>query len=122
MAGSLNFRMLSSKEQLHRSVSQLRRLTDTSSEDHYYRNVTSPEPGDHVLFFADELHVADGSGFLDHRDEDVGHVSMVTVQENSDGLVALLASNEGAMGSSLPRLYVFLESRMHPNADSRYKC
>lgn len=81
------------KLELHQLIAGLRRLTDIPSGDYHYPGQVTTIPNDHVISFKDELHIADGLAFLAHRDEGVGNVSAVTLQERQSCLVIVLASN-----------------------------
>ena len=93
MTGSSNFWTPLLQQDFHQSVAELREVTQTPAAARYYRDCPMPKSNDHILSFQDELQMADDIAFLCHRDEGVGYVSAVTLQEHSNRLVILLASN-----------------------------
>ncbi|RJE17276.1 hypothetical protein PHISCL_10387, partial [Aspergillus sclerotialis] len=82
-----------SSRAFYQAVLNLRKLTEQPSKEHYYRDLKPPQSKAHVLRYEDEMQFADNIAFLAQWQEGVETVSAVTLQENTNGLVILLASN-----------------------------
>lgn len=88
-----NFWGNKTKLDFHQAVVDLQDLTRYPVDEEYYRHREGSETDARVLKFKDELQLADDLAFLANSEEGVGTVSAVTIQERSDGITVLLASN-----------------------------
>lgn len=78
----------------HRCVVKLHNHTETPVAAQYYRENSLTESKGYVLSFKDELQIADDLAFLSQWEEGADYVSAITLQEHTNTLVVLLASNK----------------------------
>lgn len=88
-----NFWGNETKLDFHKAVAELQDVTRYPVDEEDYRPEENSETDARVLRFKDELQLADDLAFLAHSEEGVGTVSAVTIQERSEGITVLLASN-----------------------------
>lgn len=77
----------------HQAVADLHGLTRYPVSEEHYRDRDDSQTDGHVLQLKDEQELADNLAFLANCEEGVKSVSAVTIQERSDGMTVLLASN-----------------------------
>jgi hypothetical protein len=78
----------------HRSVVKLHNQTETPVAAQSYRENSLAESEAYLLSFKDELQIADDLAFLSHWKEGADYISAITLQEHTNTLVVLLASNK----------------------------
>lgn len=88
-----NFWGNETKLDFHKAVAELQDLTRYPVDEEYCRPKETAETDERVLKFKDELQLADHLAFLANSEEGLGTVSAVTIQERSEGITVLLASN-----------------------------
>ncbi|KAB5582804.1 hypothetical protein GE09DRAFT_283243 [Coniochaeta sp. 2T2.1] len=100
--------------EFYESVEGLQALTDTPAKPRSYRDRLDPPSDGHILSFGDELQLADDLAFLAQDNRDSKNVSAVTIQENPDGIHAIVSGNSTPTESLITGLQDILDTTSGP--------
>lgn len=90
------------------SGSESSRLKDQPSEEYSYRIIPPSQSTKHLLRAEDEMQLADNLAFLAQWQEGVENVTASTLQEKTNGLLILLASNHTLLEAMIHELRAML--------------